>query len=138
MFISLIQNFHFQLAKFINKLQQDKEILSTEFDGYVFENVLVSALRPFDVFTEFYQGSTLDILEPCKNLRIYFGKAFTARTVRTLMALRSNLDKQTKEDIIDACAQLIADYNKNNKDTQSEIEKLKLVDQLGIDDEVEE
>lgn len=44
------------------------------------------------------------------------------------MALRSNLDKQTKEDIIDACAQLIADYNKNNKDTQSEIEKLKLVD----------
>lgn len=87
---------------------------------------------------EFFEGESLSVLEPCKNLRIFFGKAFTVRTVKTLLSLRSNMDKKAKEDILEACGDLIADYNKNNKDTQSEVDKLKMIDVMGVDEEEEQ
>lgn len=87
--------------------------------------------------TEFMDSTSLGILEPCKNLRIYFGKPFTQRTIKTLLNLRADMDKEDKKETLDACTSLIDDYNKSNIDQQSEIEKLKLVDVLGVDEDEE-
>jgi hypothetical protein len=62
--------------------------------------------------TEFMDSSSLGILAPCKSLRVYFGKAFTARTVKTLLNIRSDISKEEKKDTLEACGSLIDDYNK--------------------------
>lgn len=86
---------------------------------------------------EFMTSSSLSILSPCKNLRVYFGKAFTQRTVKTLLHIRGDMSKDEKNNTLEACASLIEDYNKQNKEQVSEIEKLKLDMNFGIDDEEE-
>jgi hypothetical protein len=51
--------------------------------------------------------------------------------------LRSDLNKESKNDTLEACANLIADYNKQNKNQVSDIEKLRLAENFGVDEEEE-
>lgn len=125
------------LPKFKTKLANDKEKLESEFDGFIFENLLVQSLLPFDLMQEFMRGSSLGLLEPCKGLRTYFGKAFTGRTVKTLLNIRGDMSKDEKANNLESCTSLIDDYNKTNKEQQSEIERLKLDSNFGIDEEEE-
>lgn len=64
--------------------------------------------------SEFMESSSLGILEPCKTLRIYFGKPFTQRTVMTLLNIRSDMSKEDKKYTLESCTNLIEDYNKSN------------------------
>ena len=51
------------------------------------------------------------------------------------MSIRADINKDDKKETLDACADMIEDYNKSNKDQLSEIEKLKLADVFGVDED---
>jgi hypothetical protein len=70
-------------------------------------------------------------MEPCKNLRIFFGRAFNDKTIKNIMHIRFDLDKDRKKDTIEGCKELIDDYNKHNKDDET----TRLVDVLGMDED---
>jgi len=53
--------------------------------------------------SSFLQEESLSILEPCKNLRIYFGKAFTEKTIKQIISLRYDMDKEKKKDTLESC-----------------------------------
>ena len=82
---------------------------------------------------DFLENDSISILEPCRNLRQFFGKAFNEKTVKNIMNIRYDLDKDRKRDTIEACKDLIDDYNRNNQDDDTKC----LVDVLGQDDDDE-
>ena len=61
----------------------------------------------------FINEDSLSILDPCKNLRTYFGRAFSEKTIKSIMCLRFDLDKEKKKETIEICKNLIDDINKN-------------------------
>lgn len=61
----------------------------------------------------FLTEESLSILEPCKSLRQFFGRAFSEKTVKSLIAIRFDLDKEKKKETIEICKNLIEDINKN-------------------------
>lgn len=80
---------------------------------------------------EFLENDSISILEPCKNLRIFFGRAFSDKTVKNIMHIRYDLEKERKRDTMEACKDFLDDYNKHNKDDDSIADKARLVDVLG-------
>jgi hypothetical protein len=119
------------LEDFVEKLQRDKEYLSQEFEPLLFESQLTACLKPFDSMVEFLENDSISILEPCKCLRIFFGRAFNEKTIKNIMSIRFDLDKDRKKDTIEACRELLDDYNKHNLDDESVAEKARLVEVLG-------
>ncbi|CAD8108104.1 unnamed protein product [Paramecium sonneborni] len=95
------------------KLENDKVILIQELETFIFEKQLLASLKPFDDMINFINEDSLSILDPCKNLRMYFGRAFTEKTIKSIMCIRFDLDKEKKKDTIDFCKNLIDDINKN-------------------------
>lgn len=61
----------------------------------------------------FINEDSLSILDPCKNLRMYFGRAFSEKTIKTIMCVRFDIDKEKKKETIEICKNLIDDINKN-------------------------
>jgi hypothetical protein len=83
----------------------------------------------FESMVEFLDNDSISILEPCKQLRVFFGRAFNEKTVKNIMQIRYDLDKERKKDTIQACSELLEDYNKHNHDEDSE--RGRLVEVLG-------
>ncbi|CAD8107610.1 unnamed protein product [Paramecium sonneborni] len=99
--------------EFNTKLENDKIILIQELETFIFEKQLLASLKPFDDMINFMNEESLSILDPCKNLRMYFGRAFTEKTIKSIMCIRFDLDKEKKKDTIEFCKNLIDDINKN-------------------------
>lgn len=79
----------------------------------------------------FINEDSLSILDPCKSLRVYFGRAFSEKTIKTIMCLRFDLDKEKKKETIEICKNLIEDINKSEPvEHQS-----RLMDVLGQEEE---
>ena len=117
--------------EFLSKLEADKEILLQELETFIFEKQLLAALKPFDDMISFLSEDSLSIMEPCKSLRIFFGRAFTEKTVKQIFTIRFDMDKEKKKDAIDLCKSLIEDINKSTVD-----ETERLMEVLG-EEEVE-
>ncbi|CAD8175519.1 unnamed protein product [Paramecium pentaurelia] len=98
---------------FNNKLENDKDILVQELETFIFEKQLLASLKPFDDMINFINEDSLSILDPCKNLRMYFGIPFSEKTIKTIMCIRFDLDKEKKKETIEICKNLIDDINKN-------------------------
>lgn len=119
----------------MEKLEQDKELLLNELDSFMFQTQLQQVLKPFDDMSNFLQEDSLSILEPCKNLRVYFGKAFTEKTIRQIFNIRFDLEKDRKSSNIDSCKAVVEKYNKENRDENLNNENSRLLDVLGLDEE---
>jgi hypothetical protein len=60
-------------------------------------------------------------------LRIFFGRAFNEKTIKNIMQIRQDMSKEERKDTIEACTDLISDYNKHSTDE----EEKRLMDVLG-------
>ncbi|CAK57824.1 unnamed protein product (macronuclear) [Paramecium tetraurelia] len=121
-----------QQNEFIRKLENDKEILYQELETFIFEKQLQATLKPFDDMISFLNEESLSILDPCKSLRQYFGRAFSEKTIKSIMTLRFDLDKEQKKDTIEICKNLIEDINKTQP---IEEDTVRIMDFLGQEDE---
>jgi hypothetical protein len=45
----------------------------------------------------FLSNDGLQIIESCKNLKEYFGKPFNDKTVKVIMSIRNDMDKESKK-----------------------------------------
>ncbi|CAD8111062.1 unnamed protein product [Paramecium primaurelia] len=124
-----------QQNEFIRKLENDKDILFQELETFIFQKQLQTTLKPFDDMISFLNEESLSILDPCKSLRQYFGKAFSEKTIKSIMSLRFDLDKEKKKDTIEICKNLIDDINKTQP---VEDESVRIMDFLGQEDEEQE
>ncbi|CAD8118152.1 unnamed protein product [Paramecium sonneborni] len=121
-----------QQNEFIRKLENDKDILFQELETFIFEKQLQAALKPFDDMISFLNEESLSILDPCKNLRQYFGRAFSEKTIKSIMTLRFDLDKDQKKETIEICKNLIDDINKTQP---IEDDSVRIIDFLGQEEE---
>ncbi|CAD8207552.1 unnamed protein product [Paramecium octaurelia] len=124
-----------QQNQFIRKLENDKDILFQELETFIFEKQLQATLKPFDDMISFLNEESLSILDPCKSLRLYFGRAFSEKTIKSIMTLRFDLDKEQKKDTIEICKNLIDDINKTQP---MEDESVRIMDFLGQEDDQQE
>ena len=51
------------------------------------------------------------------------------------MQIRYDIDKERKKETIQACKELLEDYNKHNQDEVMDVEKMKLLEVLGQDED---
>ncbi len=80
--------------------------MENEFGELLFESQLNASIKPYVDMEEFLSNDSLSILEPCKNLRIYFGRAFTEKTIKHIMSIRFDMDKDKKKDTTEACKEV--------------------------------
>lgn len=54
----------------------------------------------------------------CRNLRQAFGPAFTPKSVKVILELRRDLEKETRNMFISVCSETIELYNKENQNSE--------------------
>ena len=56
---------------------------------------------------DFLSNDSISILEPCSNLRKFFGPTFTEKTVKIIMSIRSDMNKEKKRETLETCSDMI-------------------------------
>ena len=80
--------------KFIEKLDSDFIFLETEFSGLIFVTQLEKTLKPFKYIMYFLRTNLFFCLEHfCLKLRESFGPAWNLNTVRLILNIRKDLEK---------------------------------------------
>lgn len=59
----------------------------------------------------FLTNDGLQVLESCKNLKEYFGKPFNEKTVKLILQIRSDIDKEVKKQTMEACKEILNEYD---------------------------
>ena len=79
----------------------------------ILESVLNSILSPVQDFLGILNESSLiTIQNHCRGLRKVLGKSFTLKTVKVLFKLRTDLEKEEADDLLDACKETLELYQK--------------------------
>lgn len=81
-------------------------------------------------------GESVSILEPCQNLRKYFGPSFTVKTIKTIMSIRTDMNKERKKETIEACSDMIHEYNVHNPHESNKTSRFLTV--LGMEEDEEQ
>jgi hypothetical protein len=90
-------------------------------------------MTPFVDMKHFLTGESVSILEPCQNLRKFFGCSFTDKTIKLLLTIRSDISKEKRRETQEACSDMIREYNMHHMDEENQASQFLTV--LGLDDE---
>jgi hypothetical protein len=56
---------------------------------------------------DFLTSDSVSILEPCSNLRKFFGVTFTDKTIKMIVTIRSDMNKEKKRETLEICNDMI-------------------------------
>ncbi|KAL4465713.1 hypothetical protein ABPG72_012395 [Tetrahymena utriculariae] len=126
-----------QIDDFVEKLEDDQKLLEEEFSAFLTDSSLKSSLKPFQEMIDFItEDSEIKIQKNCRNLRVCFGPAFTFKTVKTILELRKDLDKETRNDMIQFCQDTLQLYNKEHAQEVEEQEIDMRINVLGVEQQM--
>ncbi|KRX01073.1 WD40-repeat-containing domain [Pseudocohnilembus persalinus] len=117
---------------FIKELKKDQPIIKNSFDFEpIDQEYLDEKLISFDYMVKFLtEENGFQIQHQCKKLRQSLGPAFTIKTIKMVMNIRKDLDKETKQEILQFCSETIEIYNKENKKEleENEAQQLQMIE----------
>ncbi|KAL4426634.1 hypothetical protein ABPG74_018712 [Tetrahymena malaccensis] len=127
-----------QIDEFVEKLEDDQKLLEEEFSAFLTDSSLKASIKPFQEMIDFItEDSEIKIQKNCRNLRVCFGPAFTFKTVKTILELRKDLDKETRNDMIQFCQDTLQLYNKEHAQEVEEQEIDMRINVLGVEQQMQ-
>ena len=106
--------------KFVDKLNSDCSFLENEFEGLIFVSQLEKTLKPFKNVMIFLRTNLFFCLEHfCLKLRENFGPAWNLNTVRLVLNIRKDLEKDYVKMVFMNIKDCFADLEKKEKEEES-------------------
>jgi len=110
--------------KFIDKLSSDFIFLENEFSGLIFVSQLEKTLKPFKNIMFFLRSNLFFCLEHfCLKLRENFGPAWNLNTVRLILNIRKDLEKDYVKLVFTNIKDCFDEVEKEEKDKEDNKEK---------------
>ena len=97
-----------------NKVEYDTGLLSETYIPVVGPNLTKSTLKIMNDIVEFFDVRSYMISSSCLTFRQYIGKSFTIATMKYLIKLRSDFTSQEKDEAIEQCKDLLANYQEQD------------------------
>ena len=124
---SLIANAHKKVKDvndLLNKLKDDKAVIRETFEDVVGEHLTEVHVKILSDVVDFLEASPSLISSPCLMLREQMGTPFTLSTVKTLVNLRSDFDKDEKKEAISICKDVLDEYVDKGKHPRGFFDKM--------------
>lgn len=110
--------------KFVEKLETDLQFLENEFSGLIFVSLLEKSLKPFKYITFFLRTNMFFCLEYfCVKLRESFGPAFNLNTVRLVLNIRKDLEREYIKQVFLNIEECFEDVEKKEKEQEDQKEQ---------------
>lgn len=93
------------------KIRTDKQEILEAFEEVAGENLVKETLKILDDFLDFLDVSTEMIGLSCSKIREYNGPQFTISTVKALINLRCDFNKEEKNDAINSCKIILDNFH---------------------------
>ena len=119
--------------RFIEKLDSDFKFLEEEFDGLIFVTQLEKTLKPFKNIMFFLRTNLFFCLEHfCVKLRENFGPAWNINTVKLILNIRKDLDKDYVKMVFTNIKDCFDEVEKDEKEKEELKEKEEVLPNLFI------